>query len=216
MTFRQPTLTLKSARRKAQGGYSLVELAIIGMFLGLFSVFSIDQVSTQAAQKYEAAALWETKRKLTEGWNMVWQLCGLTPASVSTVSVGNGSGSAAVNNLALVAGLAPANASYQRCVQATGLRALAPAVLGTAAAPVGLKYPVTWAYGTVNSSKAMLISFAGVPDDVVLTVYQRYSNVSTAAAASSLLSTATDTTDSAVRFSAATSGKRTLTLIHIF
>lgn len=212
----KPAYPPKSARRRAQGGYSLVELAIIGMFLGLLSVFSIDQVSTQATQKYEAAALWETKKKVTEGWNMVWQVCGLSPASVSTVSVGNGAASAAVNNLALVAGLVQPTATYQRCFQATGIRPLAPAILGTPAAPAGMKYPLSWAYATVNGSKAMLISFAGVPDEVVLSVYQRYSNVAGAAATVSLASTATDTTDSAVRFTASAAGKRTLTLVHIF
>jgi len=197
-----------------QKGYTLLELAIIAMFLGLLSVFSIQQLSTTVTYAYQATALRETTRKLAEGWNVLRQVCGVSSTAVTTTSLGNGTGTAAVNNLALIAGLTSAAAGYAGCYNSTGLRPLYPAVGGTAVAPKVLDFDVSWTHTVVNGNRALILSYAGVPDEVVLSAFQRYSHVAGASGTAVLAAATTNTTDAAVRFTASVAGKRTLSLIH--
>jgi len=66
----------------------------------------------------------------------------------------------------------------------------------------------------VNSRNALAVSYAGVPDSVTLALYNKMSSASGATTATAVPATA-DTTDSAIRFSAAVGGKRTLTLVRV-
>jgi len=73
---------------------------------------------------------------------------------------------------------------------------------------------VTVANAPVNSRNALAVSYAGVPDSVTLALYNKMSSAAGATTATAVPATA-DTTDSAIRFSTATGGKRTITLLRV-
>lgn len=184
------------------------------MFLGLLAVFGVDQFGARVGDTQKALSVYKHSKRLGDAWTLIWQFCALAPSSLETVSVGAGSGGAAANNLSLMAGRVAVSATYARCYSATGLRSMSAVMPGAAGAETFLNFPVTWQYTTVNGSHGVAINYAKVPDNVLLPLYRKYSRVAAAASTYSLAATATNTTDTAVRFTAATGGLRTMTLLH--
>lgn len=205
-----------SCRKTRQRGYTLVELAIIGMFVGLLAVFSVDQMSARVGDAQKANAIHLNSKRLADGWSALWQFCGLSADSLASVSVGNGASTAAANNISLLAGLVPANASYTRCFTASGLRPMSTVMTGPAGSTKFMGFATTWSYTTVFGRHAAVISYANVPDDVFLPLYRKHSKVATAASTYSMAAATTDTTDPGFRFSAATAGRRTVSIIHTY
>lgn len=202
------------ARR--QRGYTLLELAIIGMFMGLLAVFSVDQISSRVGDTQKANAVWLNSKRLADGWSALWQFCGLSADSMAQVSVGNGASDAGANNISLLAGLVPANAGYTRCVATAGLRPMSTVMTGPAGSTKFMGYPTTWAYANVFGRHAVMVSYANVPEDVFLPLYRKHSKVAGAESTYSMVYTATDNTDPSFRYSAATTGRRTVSLIHTY
>ncbi len=203
-------------RLSAQRGYSLLELAVIGVFLGLLSVFSIDQISARVGDSQRANSLYQNSKKLAEGWSVVWQFCALSPDSVGYLSVGTavGTNTAAANNMSLMAGKTPVASAYSRCFTNTGLQPMSSVMVGAAGSEQFLGYLVSWQYSGVFGRHGIMVSYAGVPDDVLLPLYRKHSRVATAASTYSLAPTATDNSDAAVQFTASTGGKRTVSILH--
>lgn len=201
------------ARARLQRGYTLVEMGIIGMFLGLMSVFMIQQISSRVGDTQRAESVYVSSRKLSEWWSMVWQFCGLPPDSLSYTSVGNGALTAAINNMSLATGKVTVAAGYASCYKNTGLRPMPAVFVGATGAQAFMGMPVTWSYVFVNGRHAVMVSYANMSEDVFLPMYRKYSKVTGANSTYSMANSATDTTDVTIRYGARNSSGRTVSVI---
>lgn len=207
---------LSLARKAAQKGFTLIELAIVGLFLGLLAVFAISQFSGSATDTTRANGLSEAAQKVSDNWALVAQTCGLssdvTSIALSTNTSTTAAANAAANLSVLVGNTAPA-AALTGCFNQSGVRPLGNLTTGAAGSEAIQGYgPVTLTSGTVNGRTAMLVNIPGVPETVVLSLYNKLSSVAGASTATTVPATA-DTTDPSIRFGTATGGKRTVTLV---
>ena len=145
------------------------------------------------------------------------QTCGAA-TDISALNLTTGTADAATvsaaGNLSLLLGNKSANTAFTSCFNQSGVRPLTNLSVGGAGAEPVYGYAVTVANTTVNSRNALAVTYAGVPDSVTLALYNKMSSASGATTATAVPATA-DTTDSAIRFSAATGGKRTITLVRV-
>lgn len=205
---------LKAVRTAAQKGFTLIELAIVGLFLGLLAVFAISQFSGAATDSTRANGLVQASQKIADNWSLVAQTCG-ADTNITTLNLTtNTATGAAAGNLSLLLGNTAAHSNFTSCFNQSGVRPLTNLSVGTAGAETVYGYGVTVANTTVNSRNALAVSYAGVPDSVTLALYNKMSSAAGATTATAVPATA-DTTDSAIRFSTATGGKRTITLIRV-
>ncbi len=188
-------------------------MGIIGMFLGLMSVFTIQQVSSRVGDTQRAESTYVSARKLTEWWSMVWQFCGLPPDSLTYTSVGSGALTAAANNLSLATGKSSVLGGFAGCYKNTGLRPMPAVFVGATGSEKFLGMPVTWSYALVNGRHAVVVNFASMSEDVFLPLYRKYSKVTGASSTYSMANTATDTTDITIRYTARNSSGRTVSVI---
>ncbi len=202
---------LKLARKAVQKGFTLIELAIVGLFLGLLAVFAITQFSGSATDTTRANGLYEASSKLGDNWALIAQQCSI-PSDVTATAVSAGTASTtAGKNLSLLVGNASAAASYTSCVSQSGVRPLTGLTTGGQGAESVQGYATTLANTTVGGRNAMAITFANVPDNVIIPLYNKYSSVSGASTATALGTS--DTTDNQIQFGTATGGKRNLTIV---
>lgn len=204
---------LKALRAKLQKGFTLIELAIVGLFLGLLAVFAITAFSSSATDTTRANGLYEAASKLADNWALISQTCG-TSSDVTGTALSSGTATTtAGKNLSLLVGNVGASATYQSCVGSSGVRPLAGVTTGGQAAEAVQGYAVTLGNTTgATGRNAMTVTLTGVPENVILPLYTRYSSVAGASSATALPATA-DTTDPQIRFTVATAGKRDLTIV---
>ena len=207
--------TLKQVRKSLQKGFTLIELAIVGLFLGLLAIFAITQFSGSATNATKANGLYEASTKIADNWALVVQSCGITSDITALDLTTNAAGaSAAAHNLDVLLGNATAHTNLTSCVTSSGIRPLNGVATGGAGAQKVQGYGLTAANTTSGGRNVVNLVFASVPETVILPLYNKYSSVSTAAAATALPAAA-DTSDPAVRFSTATAGARTMTLVKV-
>lgn len=209
--------SLAFVTRKVQQGFTLIELAIVGIFLGLLAVFAISMFANSATDTTKAKSLYEAATKIADNWGILASTCGQsndigsTLISNDTVATGT-----PARNLAMLLGSTSANpvavTAYQSCYTNSGVRPLSGVSTGSAGAEKVQGYAITVANTTVNGRNAVAVSYAAVPDNVVLAMYNSYSSVSGANTATTLSATA-NTTDPQLQFGAPTSGARTVTVI---
>lgn len=200
-------LRLRRMKKKVQRGLTLIELAIIGLFLGILSVFTINQFSGGATDTTKANAVYEASGKLADNWSLLAMTCGTTLDTAASPLAGGTASN--VRSLGLLVGaLTPATA-YQGCYNASGAKPLAGLAQGDATNGFSIQ---GYAVGVSVSGKAMTVTFTGVPDSLVLPLYNKYSSVSGAKNASSVPATA-DASDPAIQFTALASGVRDLKII---
>lgn len=210
-TLRQKMTQL---RKSVQKGFTLIELAIVGLFLGLLALFAISQFSSSATDTTRANALIEASQKIADNWALVAQTCGANTDITSLNLTTNAGTNAAVGNLDLLLGAASPHSSFAACFNQSGVRPLSGMAQGSGASTSINGYITTLGAATVNGRQAVTVAFAGVPDNVTLSLFNKLSSATGAATATAVPATA-DTTDPAVRFSAATAGKRTVTLVRV-
>ena len=196
----------------AQKGFTLIELAIVGIFLGLLAVFAISQFGGSATNTTRANAVNEAATKIADNWSIIAQQCN-TSTDVTAISL-TGGASPAANNLSMLVGNTQPSATYQACYNQSGVRPLAGISTGAAGAEQVQGYTVSVSNGTVGASNAMLVQLAGVPDSVTLALYNKLSSVAGANSATTVPAAA-DTTDPQIRFSTATAGLRTVTIVKV-
>lgn len=207
---------LKALRRSLSKGFTLIELAIVGLFLGLLAVFAIAQFGGNATDTTRANGMFEAASKLSDNWSTLAQQCG-APTDVTATSLSAGTGATTdKKNLSLLLGnAAPATTptDYTACYNNSGIRPLSGMSTGAQGAEAIQGLAVTLTNVVVNGRNAMGVQFANVPDNVVLPLINKYSSAAGAATKNTITSTDTDTTDNGIRYGTATGGKRTVTII---
>lgn len=194
-------------KKRLQRGLTLIELSIIGLFLGILAIFTIIQFSGSASDSTKSSALYEISSNLADNWALLNMTCNTTlDASANPIAGGTASN---VRSLGLLLGaLSPASA-YQSCYSASGVKGLA----GLAQGDVTNGFSAQgYALGIAVTGKVMTVTFTGVPDNLILPLYNKYSSVAGAKSAGSLPATA-DVSDAAIQFTAVSGGVRDLKIL---
>lgn len=194
---------------KLQKGMTLIELAIVGLFLGLLALFGISQFSGSATDTTKAAGLYEASGKIADSWTLISQTCG-TAIDIATSPIS--ATPTAAKNLSVILGTATPDTGYTSCFNQSGVRPLAGLTTGAAGAEAVYGYAVS-AENVAASPKKLAVSYAAVPEELVLALYNKYSSAAGAKAASTLPATA-DTSDAQIQFAAKGTGTtRVLTIV---
>lgn len=207
---------LKALRRSAQRGFTLIELAIVGLFLGLLAIFAITQFSGSATDTTKANGLFEATTKIADNWSLIAQTCGISnDITAIDLTTGAASATAAANNLDVILGVTvPAPGAMQTCFNSSGVRPLNGVSTGTAGVETVQGYAVTAGTLSANGRNALKITYGNatkyLPDTLILPLFNKYSSV-TNASSTTTLPAAADTSDKAIQFGA--SGARNLLLI---
>lgn len=204
-------LTLKKYK---QQGFTLVELAVVGIFLGLLAVFAISAFNGSATSSTRAKALAEASSKVSANWGLVIQYCripsDISATAVSSLSLGNVSRA----NLSYLLGSdSSLNTNYISCINQAGIRQLLGVSTGAAGSEKVQEYPIG-SVATLNIAgrSYLAITYSNVPDNVVLSAYNQLSSASGASTATAL--PVSDSADQQLRFSTVTAGVRSLTFIN--
>lgn len=198
---------LRTAKAAVQKGFTLIELAVVGLFLGLLAVFAISQFSGAATDNTKAVAMFEASQKLSDNWAMLAQSCGVS-SNVTTTVVGSGAAATtAGKNLSMLLGTAPASATYTSCYNSSGIRPLAGLATGAAGAE---KFEGATIELTSVDARNMGVVFKGVPSNVFEAVFLKYSGSTTLP-----LATAAAAASASVRFgyTAESGGTRDVTFV---
>lgn len=194
---------------KKERGFTLIELAIVAVFLGILATFAISQFSGAATDSARARSLYDAAAKLSSNWSMATTACGVsTNLALSPLTVTP----TAAKNLSMLLGTVPANPAYASCIINSGAKPLAGLTTGPAGAERLFTYPVS---AVSTSSRTLEISFANVPESVVLSAYQKYNSDPGAPTAASVPAAA-DTSDPLMEYSAPSGGTRTITFVMPF
>lgn len=191
-----------------QKGMTLIELAIVGIFLGLLALFGISQFSGSATDTTKAAGLYEAAGKIADSFTLASQTCGTTTDVTASTLASTPSAAATLSVLLGTATPAPAQAA---CFGQSGVRPLAGLTKGAAGAETVYELPVTIS-NPGNDLKKIAVTLTGVPEVLALALFNKYSSVANAKSATALPAEA-DTTDAQIRFSTATGGTRTVTIV---
>lgn len=214
--------TLSFVTRKAQQGFTLIELAIVGIFLGLLAVFAISMFASSATDTTKGKSIYEAVSKIGDNWGILAQSCGvsndITSSLISNDAVATGTGR---KNLSMLLGTAKptvatdpiVTSAYVACYNNSGVKPLNGVSTGAAGAEKISGYSISGvANVTVAGKPAVAITLSAVPENIVLAMYNSYSSVAGANSASALPAAA-DTSDAQVRFTTATAGARDLTIV---
>lgn len=202
------------SKLKRQKGFTLIELAVVGIFLGILAVFAISSFNASATNSARAKGLAEASLKLTSTWSLVVQYCNISPdissVAVSSLSLGN---IARSNTAYLLGSNSSLNTTYTACISQSGIRQLFGTSTGAAGAEKVQDYSIS-SVSTLNIAgrNHLAVSYSEVPESVALVAYNQLSSVPGAATVASL--PASDNSDKQYRFSTVTAGKRTITIIN--
>lgn len=196
------------AIRKSKG-FTLIELAIVAVFLGLLAIFAVSQFSGSATDATRANAMKDAATKIGQSWSMATTACGIsTSVGVSPLAAT----ASASNNLSVLLGTLPVNPTYASCFSAAGVKPMSGLTQGVQGAETLFTFPVTLASPAGTSPRTLEVSFGNVPDSIALQMYNKNSSAANAASATTMPAAA-DTTDPLMRFTAPTAGARTVTLL---
>ena len=208
---------LAAAKRAAQKGFTLIELAIVGLFLGLLAIFAISQFSGSATDTTRANAMFEASTKIADSWALLVQNCGIgndiTTTNISGTSASDPTGIAAAN-LDVLLGNATPGATYTACYASSGVRPLTGLSVGGAGAEQILAHAVVAGTQKINDRTALALTFKATPESQILPLYNKYASVSTAATAATVPTSAS--TDNVIQFPAGAAGSaRDLTIVKV-
>ena len=202
----------KKTKLLAQRGFTLIELAIVGLFLGLLAIFTVSQFTGGATDTTKANGMYAAANKLAENWSLIAMQCGTT-TDIATSPIGDSASPTANENLAVLMGTSAPIATYTACYNQSGVKPLQG--LGVGSATAGFKihdYPFT---ATVTAGRTLNIAYTGVPANIFQALYSKYS--ASASATPTPAATATDSADTQIRYGAqAADGSRTVTLLKAF
>lgn len=183
-----------------QGGFTLIEMMVVMVILGILYKLIAPSIigSTDGAT---ALQLPDAAGKIATNLSMVSQQCGTSTTVTGNVLPAAGKTLSDV----LFGGSANVAAAYTNCY--TQSRVLPLAEIGAATATAGVYAVAGFNVSLAGGGTAPLgITFAGVPDALVLIVAQKYTPTLTALAAS-------DSTSPVVRYGTATAGARDITIL---
>ena len=208
-------MKLRQIKSTTTKGFTLIELAIVGIFLGLLALFSIAMFGSNATTATKAKGLYEAATKTADNWSVLSQSCGVTSDITATDLSGTGATPAAraAGNLSMLLGTAPVNATtYKACYDASGIRPLSGTSKGGAGAETIYDFPVT-VDTSISKSGTMAVSYANVPVEVALSMYQTYSSAAGASTVPTLPAIADTASDPQFRITAAANGKYTVAIL---
>lgn len=192
---------------KKSKGFTLIELALVAVFLGILSIYAVSQFSGSATDSTRASAMYDASSKLGDSWNMATTGCGISTTVATSPLATTPS---AANNLSVLLGNLPASTAYAQCFASSGVKPMSGLTQGATGNETLYGYKVTLGNGA--TPRQLTVSYAAVPDTIALQMYQKYSSVAGASTATAMPATA-DTTDSLFRFSAGSGGSRTVTFV---
>lgn len=197
------------AKREAGVVLGMAELIAVIVVGGIIAA-SGAALYTDVFKMADASFLYNTADRLNSGWRLGATKCGVSSqigVSPITTTV-----SAAAHLTLLVEGTGTA-AAYTGCWNSAGIEpANTAGIKGTAGAYKAQSYTMTISNVAINGRNRVAVTYALVEEATALEIVQKYGNQAGAAALSALPAAA-DTTDNKVRYGAAASGYRDVTII---
>lgn len=187
---------------KLQKGFTLIEMIIVVVILGVLGAIVSRAIGSGASSGATAAALYESSNKLASNWSILTTQAGQS-STVSSNPLVDTVGGKTVEDV-LIGGDSNMAAAYTKYWKQAGIVPLTDIAQRDAGG-----------FYTINSYKLTLggggttpisITFDAVPNEIVALVVQKHG--------SGVANLATDDlTNSVVRYSADTGGKRNLTIL---
>ncbi len=181
------------ARKAAQRGFTLIELVVVVAVIGVLIAIVAPNI-TGSRDGANAQLMVRSANSIAQNWQMINQQCG-TNSAVTGNPIGD------IENI--IFGGTGINATYQPCYTQSRVLPLTEVSLGSASNYTIANYPVTLAGG---GTAPLTVTYANVPDTLVLSIVQRYDNtVDTLNAAGA--------TTGAYSYSTPSGGARSITII---
>lgn len=197
-------------RNKMQIGFTLVELLVVIAILGVLGMVARPFV-TDGQKLADATSYWTTADRFADNWRFINMKCQVSNNQVGSSPITT-TVSATAHLTMLVEGTGVA-ASYQGCYNSARVETLnRVGVRGTGGTYTLNNNAVTIANVTINGVNRMAVTYANVDDNVILELINKYGGQANAATITAVPAAA-DTTDNTIRFAAAGTGTRNLTII---
>lgn len=182
---------------KRQSGFTLIEIGIVLFVVGILVALFLPQFTSGIKDSGKATALYSTAQKVVQQWSQVSKECG-----VSTTIASNPLPAASNVVLDAIAnGTSSTAAAYQACYTSSNVRPMGD-ILGTSSTHAVQGFTTTMTDGPGGK---VAMSYAAVPDAIVLPIVQKYGSGVTTLATS-------DTSNTTVQYGIATGGARTVTI----
>lgn len=177
----QPTRFIlnRNFNNRFQVGFTLVELAIVGLFLGLLSVFAISQFNRGVTSRINSEVYLDVANKVGTAWAALYSACSISP-DISSIDLTTGMSTDpllnAKNNLKVLFGLASISPQYSVCYSASGIRPLQGSGFIAVGTDPGFENSVVTATYSDNSLRLLNINFSSVNDQASLFLLNKLDN----------------------------------------